>query len=57
MIQKKVDQQSPHSMIFRELEDLSMIVANCFDQLGKSLGRQIEQVKNEATQFAKIAIQ
>ena len=44
-------------MLYRELDDLKMIVANCFDQLSKSLGRQIEIVKQEATQMQKIAMQ
>ena len=39
MIQKKVDQSTPHHVIYRELDDLKMIISNCFDQLGKSLGR------------------
>ena len=42
MLQKKVDQQTPHHVLYRELDDLKMIVSNCFDQLGKSVGRQIE---------------
>ncbi len=42
MIQKKVDQSTPHHVLYRELDDLKMIVGNCFDQLSKSLARQIE---------------
>lgn len=34
-----------------------MIIANCFDQLSKSLGRQIEIAKSEAVQFQKVAMQ
>ena len=48
IIQKKVDQSTPHHVLYRELDDLKMIVSNCFDQLSKSIGRQIEQVKLEA---------
>ena len=33
-------------MLSRELEDLKVIVVNCFDQLNKSLGRQIEIIKS-----------
>ena len=57
MIQKKVDQSTPHHVLFRELDDLKMIVSNCMDQLSKSLGRQIELAKNEAVQFHKVALQ
>ena len=32
-----------------------MIVNNCFSQLNKSVTRQLEQVKEEASQFSKIA--
>ena len=49
MIQKKTDQQTPHHVLHRELEDLKMIVNNCFDQLSKTLTRQLESVKNEAS--------
>lgn len=31
MIQKKVDQSTPHHVLYRELDDLKMIVSNCFD--------------------------
>ena len=31
MIQKKVDQSTPHHVLYRELDDLKMIVGNCFD--------------------------
>ena len=31
MIQKKVDQSTPHHVIYRELDDLKVIVVNCFD--------------------------
>jgi len=54
IIQKKVDQSTPHHVLYRELDDLKMIVANCFDQLSKSIGRQIEQVKTEAQQNSKM---
>ena len=52
-----MDQSTPHHVLYRELDDLKMIVANCFDQLSKSLGRQIEIAKQEATQMQKIAMQ
>ena len=39
IIQKKVDQSTPHHVLYRELDDLKMIVSNCFDQLSKSIGR------------------
>ena len=39
MIQRKVDQSTPHHVLYRELDDLKMIVSNCFDQLSRSLGR------------------
>jgi len=39
MIQQKVDQSTPHHVLYRELDDLKMIVSNCFDQLSRSLGR------------------
>ena len=57
IIQKKVDQSTPHHVLYRELDDLKMIVSNCFDQLSKSVGRQIEQVKAEANQLSKINFQ
>ena len=57
MIQKKVDQSTPHHVLHRELDDLKMIVANCFDQLSKSLGRQIDIARQEAAQFSKVALQ
>ena len=31
MIQRKVDQSTPHHVLHRELDDLKMIIANCFD--------------------------
>ena len=44
-------------MLYRELDDLKMIVSNCFDQLSRSLGRQIEIAKNEATQLQRVALE
>ena len=57
MIQRKVDQSTPHHVLYRELDDLKMIVSNCFDQLSRSLGRQIEIAKNEATQLQRVALE
>lgn len=56
MIQKKVDQSTPHHVLFRELDDLKMIVSNCFVQLSRSLGRQIEVARQEASKMQKIAL-
>ena len=39
MVQKKVDQSTPHHILYRELDDLKLIVEQCFDHLGKSFGR------------------
>lgn len=39
MIQTKVDQSTPHNVLYRELDDLKLIVEQCFDHLGKSFGR------------------
>ena len=42
-------------MIYRELDDLKMIVGNCFEQLGKSVTRQIDVVRQEASAFQRAA--
>ena len=39
MIQTKVDQSTPHNVLYRELDDLKLIVEQCFDHLSKSFGR------------------
>ena len=57
MVQQKVDQSTPHHVLYRELDDLKMIVSNCFDQLSRSLGRQIEIAKAEASQLQRIALE
>lgn len=44
-------------MLYRELDDLKMIVSNCFDQLSRSLGRQIEIAKQEASQLQRITLE
>ena len=55
MVQKKVDQSTPHHILYRELDDLKIIVNNSFTQLNKSFTRQLEQVHQEAGQFNKLA--
>ena len=55
MVQKKVDQSTPHHILYRELDDLKMIINNSFTQLNKSFSRQLEQVKETAEQFNKVA--
>lgn len=42
MVQKKVDQSTPHHILYRELDDLKMIINNSFTQLNKSFSRQLE---------------
>ena len=56
MVQQKVDQSTPHHVLHRELDDLKSIVYNSFEQLGKSLGRQIDAIRDEANQLTKAVI-
>ena len=56
MVQTKVDQSTPHHVLHNELEDLKSIVHNCFESLCKSLGRQIDAIRDEANMLTKAAI-
>ena len=55
MVQKKVDQSTPHHILYRELDDLKTIVSNSFTQMGRSFSRQLDLVKAEAAQYGKVA--
>ena len=55
MVQRKVDQSTPHHILYRELDDLKAIVSNSFTQMGRSFSRQLELVKAEAQQYGRVA--
>ena len=53
MVQQRVDQSSPHHVIFQELDDLKVMIGNSFEQMHRSFVRHLDSVKDEATQFSK----
>ena len=48
MVDKKVKSQTAHQILERELDDLKVIVANSFDQMSRSIGRQVGNARKEA---------
>ena len=53
MFQKKVEVQTPYDILHRELDDLKVIVSNCFDQLSKSISRQLQNMKKEVEMLSQ----
>ena len=56
MVTRKVDQSTPHHLLHLEMDDLKSIVHNSFEQLSKSIGRQIDSIRDEANNLTKAAI-
>lgn len=56
MVQQRVDQSSPHHVIFQELDDLKVMIGNSFEQMQRSFVRHLDSVKDEATQFSKAVL-
>jgi len=55
MVDNKVKQQTAHQILERELDDLKVIVCSSFEQMSRSVGRQVGNARKEADTVAMYA--